>query len=187
MLKYSEIVDYAGKTSTAFTTLTGLGIVFTAGDNVSIGYALDSDVREVEEVLFNGVPLTFVDKAEYSSKNSRNVYTIIDDYLFLPYSQINTDVITVNYIKKLTVPTTATSADDAVVLMFDDEYISVLELFATMSCYREREDDRFELAEKAYLNEYRKYKAFLSKQHRGTKNVIPTYGFGSFRRIQNSK
>lgn len=172
LLKNSVLVDYASKSGGALQTLSNLNVVYQSWDSVSIGYRLGAAVKFPQEVLLNWVPLTFADKSEFSiTSNTRN-YTIINGYIFLPYSENGHDIVTVHFFKTFTTPTL-----DADVVPFEPERIQVVELYAEYNAYRSREDERYTVTKQDYLEQLRDYKAFLSKQHRGIKNKIPSRGF----------
>lgn len=161
----SHILSYSAKNTTSFTSLTGLSIVYKAGDRVSIGYAIPSGVKKISEVIINWVILTPIDRREFSIKNNQYFYCIVDDYIFLPWSQNTTDTVTITYILDNILP-----ISDSSIIDFEEDYMFTLEDCVLARAYIDREDTRKEDINAIYKESLKLYKSYISQQTESINN-----------------
>ena len=141
---------------------------------------MPSVAKKISEVILDGRVLDFVDKREFSKRRyGSNAYTVYSyggvQYVFLPYSDESGSVVTVHYVEENFIPT-----NDSDILDIEDDYFSLLSLYACWNLCRDREDDRYELFRRDYETLFKKYKAFLRTTF-GINTRIPTSAFGAFR------
>lgn len=156
MIWDSTTVNYTSKTWNIFTWISWLNIVYQPWDWISIWYAIPEWVKKISEVLLNKKVLDFVDRREYFIQKNRNVYTIIDWYIFLPYLTSTLDIITVHYIKN-----NEQLTNDTDIVDIENEYYQVLSLYALYNILMDREDDRYNIQYQKYKDQLRLYKSFL--------------------------
>ena len=174
LLGNSELVVYTNKNATSLLWLSWLDIVYKPWDEVCIWYTLPWGVKKPSEVLYNWKTLEFVDRREYFIRQWRNVYTLIDWFLFLPYN-VNTtdDIITVNYVKDNIQP-----VSDSDLIDIENEYFHIISLYALYNAMMDREDDRYKIQQAKYQEQLRLYKSYL-RQVDWVNNTIPSNMFRS--------
>lgn len=168
-----NVVYYNWKTSTTITSISWLELDTIWGQRIQYWYKLSPNVDKISEVFIDWFKLTPCDFAEYMSTNSNtnDKFMVYNGYLFLPYRTSDWDVITVVYVWKNT-----STYDEADIIDFDWDYISVIKSFVLYNMYRDREDDRFENEMQNYKQVLKEYKRDLSKQYETTCTIMQTAG-----------
>lgn len=157
LIQSSDVVSYTWVSATSFTWLSDLGIVYNSGAKVMVGYLLPTTFKHPSEVILNNNVLYPVDKTQYFIENGNmNTYTIIDGYIFLPYSSNEGDVVTVWYVEENYIPSLETDEVD-----ISPDYYQVLSLYALWNILADREDDRAKVQREKYDEQLRLYKAEL--------------------------
>lgn len=176
IVKYWDVVDYTSRTAwVSLNGLTNLGITYIAWDKISVWYALPSLVKTVGEVIMDRRILTFADKREFIIDMSWYKYTIIDGYLFLPYSWNSDDVVTVNYTRN----NNECIAESDIVDISQD-YFHVLSLYSLYNILMDREDDRWQVQKDKFETQFKWYRSFISKQTNWINNRIPSAHLRNF-------
>lgn len=176
ILKYSEIVDYSGRTAwVSLNNLTNLNTTYSGWDTVSVWYQVTANAKKISEVLINNVPLTFVDRREFVMARSKFNYTIIENYLFLPYSLDTTDIVTYNYIK-----TNVECESESDIVDIESDYTHVLCLYALYNVMMDREDDRWQIQKSKFDEQFKWYRSYLSKTTNWINNKIPSRHLNQF-------
>ncbi len=157
IIQNSDVINYTTTNATSFNWISELGIVYNDGAKVSIGYLLPTTFKHPSEVIVNSNILYPVDKTQFVINPSlQNAYTIIDGYLFLPYSTWENDVVTVWYVEENYMPSVESDKVD-----ISPDYYHVLSLYALWNILSDREDDRARVQREKYDEALRLYKAEL--------------------------
>ncbi len=173
LLGNAEFVKYWAISTTAFTTLTNLSIIYKGGDKVTIGYVIPTGVKKISEVMVNGFPLTFKDLREFTI-NDVGCYTVWEGFLFLPRT-MNESIVTVTYTKDNITP-----SEDTDLMDFEPEYLQVVRFSAMVKLFAFRGDERLNITAELYKDAWRNYKNYIAKQVDGTNNVIQTHAYKGF-------
>lgn len=128
---------------------------YNSGDRLSVGYKLPSAAIKPSEVLVNWFPLQYKDPREYSL--SYKYYTVIDWYIFLPYSE-NDNIVVVKYIPKY-----SQLIEDSDLIDIEYDYFEVLSYYALYKVCQLVEDDRWDEFKVEYEELERDYKSYKSK------------------------
>ncbi len=166
---YNEFVDYYTTTSSEFTSLVWLDISLVEGMKYSVWYRIPNNVKRVAEVYLNGFKLDPLDIREFTIWGSWIWFFQFDNYLFVPYSTRENEIITVFY----TSDTWELDSDTSIV-DFEWDYMKVLRRYVLKEVYHDREDEREDRANMKYKEDLREYKSFISKSHDGINNVFKT-------------
>lgn len=170
LIGYGEVVDYSSVSATAFTWISGLEIVYKAGDKVTVGYSIPTWVKKVSEVTVNGFTLTFKDFREYKS-TQEGCYTVWENYLFLPRSS-GECVVNVTYTKDNVSP-----VDNSSIMDFEPEYLNVVRFATLVKLFAFRGDERLAITAQLYTQALKDYKGYIARQVDGTNNQIKARGF----------
>lgn len=180
IVRDSGYTTYTSYNSTAFMG-TDVGFVYQPNDKISIGYPIPSWVKRVSEVLIRWVPLDRVDQREYSIKrcyNNSNVYCIIDDFIFLPYSTKLDVVVTVTYEKETSSPSL-----DGDIIDLEADYWKLPAYYALYIIWIDREDDRAANWKQMYTDTYKAYKKYIRNSF-WINSKIPAASFKRFGNIR---
>lgn len=176
IVKYGDIVNYNGRVAwVSLDNLSWLDIQYLAWDKVMVGYALSWAVKKVNEVIVNYNPLTFVSRDEFVIGRTKYSYTIIDGYLFLPYSANENEVVTVNYTRNNNEPIVESDVID-----INQDYFHVISLYALYNALMDREDDRYLIQQKKFQEQFKWYRSYMSRQVNWINNKIPSRHLRSF-------
>lgn len=129
--------------------------IYNSGDRLIVWYKMPESLVKVSEVLFNWYPLEYQDKREYAPNN--RYYTVIDWYIFLPYSE-NEDLIVVKYIPKYT-----QLLEDSDFIDIEYDYFEVLSYYALYKICQLVEDERWQAFKVEYRELERDYKSYKSR------------------------
>lgn len=165
----SEFVDYYNTTSTSFINLVGLEITPTSEMRYSVWYRIPNNIKLIAEVYLNGFKLTPMDIREFALAENPIGFYQFDNYLFLPYSNKEGDIVTVFYTSD-----TWDLSEDSSVIDFEGDYMKVLRRYVLKEVYHDREDEREDRAVIKYKEDLREYKSYIWKNHDGINNVIKT-------------
>lgn len=162
------LYSWLNTTTNKFTWISWLQVVYKGWDKVSIWYVLPAACKKVNEVLYNWIPLIFSDRREFSI-TKRGYYTIINWYLFLPYSTDREDIVTVQYTMNNSIPSLTTDEID-----IETDYVNVVRDYVLYRMFLSREDDRYKEYKQEYFEWLRLYKSYISKVVNWIKNKIPS-------------
>ena len=158
LLGNTEIVDYSWVSATSFTWLTWLEIVYQPQDRIKIWHLINTEVKTISNILYNWYVMEYTDRRELIDKENR--FTIIDGYIFLPYSQTADTIVSVNYVTKIVLP-----VDDIDIVPIDDDYVNLIAEYALYKLYVAREDDRYQLSKMEYDRLFREYQSYMSRSN----------------------
>lgn len=171
MVSSAEIVSYSNTTTSAFGWLSWLEIVYKAGDRICVWYRIPNGIKKISEIVLNKTILNFKDRREFYIGKDNGSYTIIDNYIFLPYSTNEGDVVAVNYVVD-----NVACVLDTDLIDFENEYSQVLELYSCYNICKDREDERADDFKVRYQEQLRLYLSYL-RQVDGINNTISSSAF----------
>lgn len=172
MIGYGEVVDYATISSTSFTSLSWLDIVYAKGIKATVAYKILTGVKKISEVMVNGFILQFADFREYKS-TQEGCFAVWDGYLFLPRTTAEA-VVTVTYTKDNVTPFENTDIID-----FEPEYLNVVRYSVLTKLFAFRGDERLAITMQIYQDSLKHYKNYIARQVDGTNNQVKAHWYAS--------
>lgn len=142
---------------------------------VIVGYKIPNNVQKVSEVILDGRVLDLADRREFSIELGNatvNQFTIVDGYIFLPFSSNNDMIVTVNFVKPVVQMVDGTDYMD-----FEPQYKQTIVYYALKQLYRAREEyDRMKAIQPEYVEHMKWYRGYL-RQVDGINNIFPSSTF----------
>jgi len=176
IVKYGDIVNYIWRTIwVSLNNISWLDIEYFAWDKVLIGYPISWVVKKINEVVINYNPLTFVSRDEFVIGRTKYCYTIIDWYLFLPYSANDNEKVMVTYTRFNNEPSVESDVID-----INQDYFHIISLYALYNVLMDREDDRYLVQQKKFQEQFKWYRSYMSRQVNGINNKIPSRHLKAF-------
>ena len=180
MVNAASPVKYGSVGSEYFGSLSGYDFVLQSNLPVNVGYAIPSGAKKIANVYVDGIEMNYIDVRLFTNgghtyKDLYARYTVFTDptdgtqYLFVPNSADSRAVVTVHY-----VPVNGQYTADDDIVDFEPEYRQLLCLYAAYKALVFREDDRWQSYKQEYLEEFKKYKAYLRRTEGTSVSVVHT-------------
>lgn len=177
LIKKSTPVTYGWTTSSEFTSLNGLNIVYSAWDKIVIGYNMPTWVKKPSTVRIGWEELEYKDFRQFNL-DEKNFYTTYEGFIFLPFST-KSQIVDVCYTKENIIPE---AYDD--ILDFEPNYESVLRYDVIRKMFVFREDTRLDNVEALYREALKLYKSYIAKQTNEINWVMRSGAFKQFNNVR---